>query len=126
MLLILLLLVLILLIIINLDNAKIYSDDNKRPFVYINENGEEMLLNREQEILENFRKSIYMKETFNATKALHLFEELSSLKTIESKELLKTITSATLGNVPVLHHLMNLYLLHKVIYLSISVTPLHI
>ena len=119
---------LLLLLLIQIDKrfAKIYSDDSKRSFFLVDENGERVDLTEEQDIVENFRKSIYMKETFNATKALHLFEELSSLKTIESKELLKTITSATLGNVPVLHHLMNLYLLHKVIYLSISVTPLHI
>ena len=115
MLLILLLLLLVLLIIINLDNAKIYSDDNKRPFVYINENGEEMLLNREQEILENFRKSIYLKDSFNATNALYLLNELASLSSNESKETIDIITSASLGNVPILHHLMNLYLLHKVI-----------
>lgn len=119
----LLILLLIVLVFIQIDRrcAKIYSDDSKRPFVYINENGEEIHLTKEQEILENFRKSIYLKDNFNATKALHLLEELSSLSSHESKDILNVITSASLGNVPILHHLMNLYLLHKVICTSIYI-----
>jgi len=103
----------IVLIVLYIDKrcAKIYSDDDKRPYKLIDEKGEEVALSEEQEAIEMFRKSIFVKDSFNASRGLALVHELSSMKAHDS---LNMIASASLGNVPILHHLMNLYLLHKV------------
>ena len=91
--------------------AKIYSDDDKRPYRLIDEKGEEVALSEEQETVEMFRKAIFVKDSFNASKGLALIDSLSAMKAYDS---LNMIATASLGNVPILHHLMNLYLLHKV------------
>ena len=119
-------LLLLLLLLVNIDQyyskitTKIYSDDQKRPYTLVNDKGEQVVLSKEQEDIQNaiesFRRCIYMKDTFNATLGLAIVNQLSSSSMIEAERSLIMIATTSLGNVPILHHLMNLYLLNKVLF----------